>query len=244
MSSETLEAQVVVHHEASEAFSLELALSVPPGVTVLFGPSGSGKSTLLAAIAGLQRPRSGAVRLGAEVWSDTATGCFVPPHDRGLAFVFQAASLFPHLSVLSNAMFGIDRRLSRAQRRERALGMLERMRVAHLADRHPASLSGGERQRVALARAFAREPRLVLLDEPFSALHQHLRAELVAEVRAHVHAMDVPMLHVTHERAEALAIADRVALLEDGRLLAVGGPELLEEAPPARSLNDRQCHGA
>jgi molybdate transport system ATP-binding protein len=224
MPAEILWAQVAVRQHA---FDVEVSLEVPPGVTALFGPSGAGKSTTLAAIAGLLRPQAGRVQLGDEIWFDSARSQWVPPHRRGIAFVFQAPSLFPHLSILSNVLFGIDRALPRQERRERAEAMLERMRVGHLAHRAVGSLSGGEAQRVALARAFARQPRLILLDEPFCALHHRMRAELVTEVREYVLAAGLPMIHVTHHRAEARAIADRVALIERGRIEGVGGPELL-----------------
>jgi len=228
MAGETLDAEVSV---TRGEFRLDAAVRIPPGVTVLFGPSGAGKSTLLAAMAGLLRPAAGTVRLGTEIWSDAQSGRWVPAHRRGLAFVFQTPALFPHLSVLSNAMFGVDRALARPQRRDRALAMLERAGVAHLAHRAAGGLSGGEAQRVALARAFAREPRLVLLDEPFASLHREVRTALADDARAWALAARVPMVHVTHDRAEAQALGERVIRLEAGRVVGTGGRELLDGVP-------------
>ena len=130
--------------------------------------------------------------------------------------MFQSLALFPHLTAQRNVEYGIDRARPRAERYQRAREMLERMRVGHLADRKPATFSGGEAQRVALARAFARSPRLVLLDEPFSAMDRDLRLQLATDVRGYVDEAKLPLIHVTHHRNEARAIADRVVLLEPG----------------------------
>jgi molybdate transport system ATP-binding protein len=193
-----------------------------PGVTILFGPSGAGKSTTLNAIAGLERPDGGSVRLGAEVWCDAVNGIHRPVHQRGLAFVFQSLALFPHLTALGNVEYGIDRAVGRDERRRRAEEMLARMKVPQLAHRKPPTFSGGEAQRVALARAFAIRPRVVLLDEPFSALDRDLRIALAGDVRAWVDEMQVPLIHVTHQRNEARALGDHVVLLEHGKVAAEG----------------------
>ncbi len=205
-----------------EGFSLDLAFEAPPGVTVLCGPSGSGKSTTLACIAGWERPSAGRIALGAEVLFDAAARVSRPIHQRHIAFVFQSGALFPHLDALGNVAYGIDRRLGRSERKRRALAMLERMHVAHIAGRKPATFSGGETQRVALARAFATEPRLVLLDEPFSALDRERRQGFLADVRRFVDEVRVPLLHVTHDLDEARALADQVLRLEAGRVVARG----------------------
>jgi molybdate transport system ATP-binding protein len=214
----------------TSAFALEVAFTAPPGITVLFGPSGAGKSTTLAAIAGLVRPQSGRVALGDEVWFDSATGVDRPVHTRGVAFVFQSLALFPHMSALDNVAYGIDRSQPLAERRARAVEMLARMKVPHLAERRPATFSGGEAQRVALARAFAMTPRIVLLDEPFSAMDRELRLGLATDVRAFADAARIPIVHVTHHRNEARALADRVVLVEGGRVRGVGSvAELLPQ---------------
>ena len=207
-----------------------MKLSAPPGVTILFGPSGSGKSTTLAAIAGLVTPSAGRVALGEEVWFDSARKLHCPVEKRGIAFVFQSLALFPHMTALKNVEYGLPRSMPREERRARAAAMLARMKVSHLATRRPSTFSGGEAQRVALARAFAPSPRLVLLDEPFSAMDRRLRADFVADVRAWVAEARGPVVHVTHHRNEALALADRVAIFEGGHIHAVGSAEDLLSA--------------
>lgn len=222
----------------SEAFALDVQFDAPPGVSVLFGPSGSGKSTTLAAIAGLAKPTSGRIALGDAAWFDSATGVDVPVHRRGVAFVFQSLALFPHMTAAQNVAYGMSPQLDRAARRARAVTMLERFRVAPLADRKPPTFSGGEAQRVAVARALAMEPRVVLLDEPFSALDRDLRAELVADVRAFVRDLDVPVLFVTHHRQEALALGTRLVLLERGRVDRVGSVDELAGSPRDASFDE------
>jgi molybdate transport system ATP-binding protein len=216
-----------------DGFALDVAFEAPPGITILFGPSGAGKSTLLAAIAGLIRPASGRVALGDDVWLDTAAGIDRPIHRRQVAFVFQTLALFPHLSAVDNVIYGMDRGATSSARRARALALLTRLRVAHLAARKPSTFSGGEAQRVALARAFAMDPRIVLFDEPFSALDRDLRRDLAADLRAFVGELGVPMIHVTHQRSEARALGDRVILLHKGRIAAIGAvDDLLPAEPP------------
>jgi len=211
-----LDVRLEVRPTRQRPFALDLAFRAEPGVTVLFGPSGAGKSTTLAAIAGLLRPDEGHVRVGSTVWCDRAQGVDVAVHKRSVAMVQQTLALFPHLSALDNVAYGLARGLSRSERQRQAQGLLERMRVGHLALRHPGSLSGGEAQRVALARAFARAPQVVLLDEPFTGLERTLRDELWAEVRAWTASLGVPLVHVTHDR-EAAADADWVVELRAGR---------------------------
>ncbi|MDR7511092.1 MAG: ATP-binding cassette domain-containing protein [Armatimonadota bacterium] len=217
-----LDVRVWIGTARDRDFTLDVAFQAPPGVTVLFGPSGSGKSTTLAAIAGLVRPDGGRIALGDQVWFDAERRVTRPVHTRGVSFVFQSLALFPHLTAARNVEFGIDRRVPRAERRRRALDMLERMRVAHLAQRRPPTFSGGEAQRVALARAFARSPSLVLLDEAFSAMDRDLRRELGSDVRAYVTEHRIPAILVTHHRMEARAMGDRAVLLDGGRVKAIG----------------------
>jgi molybdate transport system ATP-binding protein len=217
---------------ATGDFELDVDFSVPPGVTVLFGPSGAGKSTILAAIAGLVRPDLGRIALGEDVWFEDGRALAV--HRRGVAFVFQSLALFPHMTAIDNVAYGIARAVPAGERRTRAAEMLARMRVAHLADRKPRTFSGGEAQRVALARACAMSPRVLLLDEPFSALDRDLRVELCADVRAMVEALQIPAVLVTHHRNEALAVGDEVVLLDHGAVKGKGHVEdLLSEPTPA-----------
>ncbi|MFO0722630.1 MAG: ATP-binding cassette domain-containing protein [Myxococcota bacterium] len=228
-----LDAHVV--SAAGAGFALDLRITAPIGITILFGPSGAGKSTTLRAIAGLDRPSAGRIALRESVWFDSERGVDVPVHHRGLAYVFQSLALFPHLTAAENVEFGLDRRLSRDERRALALSRLERMRVPHLADRRPGTFSGGEAQRVALARAFAREPKLVLLDEPFSAMDRELRRELGEEVKRYVEEAQIPAIMVTHHRMDARALGTRMIRLAGGKIAAEGSVDaLLEEAERAR----------
>jgi molybdate transport system ATP-binding protein len=230
----TLRVQARVVREP-DGFTLDVDFEAPPGVTVLFGPSGSGKSTTLAAIAGLERPASGRITLGKDVWFDRSERIDVPVHRRRVAFVFQSLALFPHMSALANVGYGMDPSLDRDARDERARTLLDRLRAGHLADRRPATFSGGEAQRVALARALATSPRLILLDEPFSALDRELRVELIADLRDLVRELEVPVLFVTHHRAEARALGERVVMLEKGRVERVGSVNDLV-APGGRDM--------
>jgi molybdate transport system ATP-binding protein len=203
-------------------FGLDLELSVAHGTLALVGPSGAGKTSVLRAIAGLLRPHRGRVALGTDVWLDTERGVDLAPERRRVGLVFQEYALFPHLTVRRNVGFG---------GRERVDELLERMRIAHLAEARPRSLSGGERQRVALARALARDPAVLLLDEPLSALDAFTRAHVRAELRALLQELRLPTLLVTHDFEDAAALADRAGVLADGRLLQVGTPSELVATP-------------
>jgi len=217
-------AKVRREHADAEAFELDVALEVPPGITCVVGPSGAGKSTILAAIAGLTRPSAGRITLGDSVWFDASRGIDVPVNHRGVAYVFQSLALFPHLDAIHNVAYGMDRKKPRDERREAARALLARLGVDHLATRRPRTFSGGEAQRVALARALAIQPRVMLLDEPFSALDPALRGQLGRVVRDLVDELGLPTLHVTHAHAEARELADRAIRVERGRVVASGAP--------------------
>lgn len=200
-------------------------LTVAPGrVLVVFGPSGAGKSTLLETISGLRQHHSGQIRLA----NAELTG--LAPQRRGIGLVFQDAALFPHLSVRENVRFG-PRARARADDTVAADALLHRTGIAHLADRSPRSLSGGERQRVALARALAIRPGLLLLDEPLSALDQPTREEMRALLRELLTDLDIPAVHVTHDRDEALSIGDDLAIVVGGRLVQSGHADFVSAAP-------------
>ena len=205
------------------SFRLELGLEVEAGTTALVGPSGAGKSTVLRCVAGLLRPEHGFVSCDSEVWLDTDTGVGVPAEERRVGFVFQDYALFPHLTVEGNAAYGSDRR--------RAGELLERFGLARLRRVRPASLSGGERQRVALVRALAREPKVLLLDEPMAALDPHTRGAVREELRALLGELGLPTLLVTHDFEDAAGLADRVAVLVEGRIRQLGAPAELVSAP-------------
>jgi molybdate transport system ATP-binding protein len=204
---------------ARDSFSLDVALDAPPGFTILSGPSGAGKSTLLGAVAGFHRPTRGRIALGDETWFDTDRGIDLAPERRRVAIVFQSLALFPHMTATQNVAYGMARALDRAARRTLAAALLERLRVAHVAHRKPPTFSGGEAQRVALARALANSPRVVLLDEPFSALDAALRRDLAAEVREILRELNVPVIFVTHQPDEARREGDQLVTLENGRVV-------------------------
>jgi len=185
------------------------------------GPSGAGKSSVLAVLAGLAVPERGRIVLGHEVWLDRAKGIDVPVHARRLSYMFQGLALFPHMTALGNVTYGLHD-LPRDEREPRARALLERLGVAHLAHRRPRTFSGGEAQRVALARAIARQPKLLLLDEPFSALDRDLRRQLTTLVRELVGELGIPLVHVTHSIAEARQLADQVVRIERGKVVARG----------------------
>jgi len=202
------------------ALRLEIPLA-PPRVTVLFGLSGSGKTTALRALAGLDREVRGEIRFGDTVWSDSARNVFLPPQRRGVGMLFQDYALFPHLSVHANVGYGV-RGVGAAERAGRVDELLARMELGELARRLPAQLSGGQRQRVALARALAGRPRLLLLDEPLSALDAPTRESLRHWLRAQLVAARLPSVIVTHDRAEAMVLGDDLAVVSGGRLLQHG----------------------
>jgi molybdate transport system ATP-binding protein len=213
------------------AFSFAISTRFERGITCVLGPSGAGKSTLLAIVSGLVTPTRGRVALGDEVWVDTAAAVRVPVERRHVAYLSQSLALFPHLDALGNIAYALAPFTPRAARLPLAHQLLARVGVAHLAHRRPRTYSGGEAQRVALARALAMRPRVILLDEPFSALDRELKIPLIALVRALVAEANVPAIAVTHSIGEARALADRVLKIAAGRVIADGTPaELLAAA--------------
>ncbi|MDZ7801250.1 MAG: ABC transporter ATP-binding protein [Trueperaceae bacterium] len=202
-------------------------LTVPEGATVaLLGPSGCGKSTLLRLVAGLEPPDHGAVRL------DGADLRRVPPQRRGVGMVFQDYALFPHMDVATNVAFGlVERGWPKSDQQARVQELLSSMGMPELAARRPHELSGGQQQRVALARALAPRPSLLLLDEPLSNLDRTLRDELGEELATLLAQLDVRAIHVTHDQTEAFALADRVAVMREGRIAQEGTPDELVEQP-------------
>jgi molybdate transport system ATP-binding protein len=191
------------------------------GVTVLFGPSGCGKTTILRCLAGLERPEEGLIQFGNQTWFDAQRGVCLSPQQRGIGFVFQDYALFPHLTVEGNVGYGL-RRLSCSERRKQVGEMLNRFDLIQVARQHPRQLSGGQQQRVALARALVRRPRLLLLDEPLSALDNALREALRGELRHWLAGCEVPVLLVTHDRMEVLTLGDELVAMSGGRIQQSG----------------------
>ena len=209
-------------HLQYSAFALEVDLHLPGrGVTALYGHSGSGKTTCLRCIAGLERAADGFVQVNDEVWQDSRSGLFVPPHKRALGYVFQEASLFPHLSVRANLEFGL-KRIPRAQRRVDMAQATELLGIGHLLERHPQHLSGGERQRIGIARALLTSPRLLLMDEPLAALDSKRKSEILPYLERLHDELDIPVLYVSHAQDEVARLADHIVLLRDGKALASG----------------------
>ena len=198
-------------------FALDVALDLPmTGVTCLLGPSGSGKTTILRSIAGLERI-AGEVRFGDETWQDGAS--FVQPHRRRIGYVFQGTGLLPHLTVAGNLAYAVNR----AGREAPDIpAIVDRTGIAALLDRRPDRLSGGEAQRAGIARALASGPRLLLLDEPLSALDSGARAEMIGFLAGLFAATGLPVIHVTHDEAEAARLADWIVRIDAGRVVASG----------------------
>lgn len=222
---------VAVHHAyGSTAVLNNISFTVPAGELVcLLGPSGCGKTTLLRIAAGMERLQAGSVIIDEEVVADATI--HVPPEERRIGYMFQDYALFPHLSVLDNVTFGLFRR-DRVTAKERAMEMLDQVGMARHAARFPHMLSGGQQQRVALARALAPEPRLFLLDEPFSGLDTGMRSRVRAETLAVLKRNNVATLMVTHDPQEAMFMADRIKVMgANGRILQTGAPADIYHKP-------------
>ena len=230
-----IEVRLDRHPRGAPHFSLDAALDVPPGFTILLGPSGAGKSTLLDCVAGLLRPRDGRIVLGEQVLFDSARGVDLSPQARRLAYLFQSPALFPHLTVEENVAYGISR-LSPTEKRERVAEILDRFRIATLLPRKPREISGGEQQRVALARSLVTMPFALLLDEPLTGLDAGLKAAIVEDLRAWNAVQKIPILYVTHNREEVDALGERVVVMERGRILSAGVPHEVLDAPRRQRL--------
>ena len=205
-----------------DGFTLDVDLTLPGrGVTALFGHSGSGKTTCLRAMAGLERAPGGFFSIGGETWQDEEKGLFLPTHRRALGYVFQEASLFPHLSVRGNLEYGRKRAGDGAQAFDLD-GVVELLGIAPLLARRPDSLSGGERQRVAIARALLASPRLLLMDEPLAALDLKRKLEILPYLERLHDELAIPVIYVSHAPDEVARLADHLVLLESGKAVASG----------------------
>ena len=203
-------------------FDLRVSFNLTSPWTVLFGPSGAGKSTILRIISGLIRPKSGKITLQSHAILDVKTGLSIPAGKRRIGYVTQQPALFPHMTIRCNVEFGLHS-LSPDERRQRVTEMLRLFRVEELSERLPRELSGGEYQRVALARALAPEPKILMLDEPFSGLDADLKESILSELTVWLAAREIPALYVSHDVAEAYQTAADVIVVENGRL-EVQGP--------------------
>ncbi len=221
---------VEVRKRLGRDFELDLAISLPPGITILFGASGAGKTTLLDCIAGLARPDAGRIAIAESTLFDSELGVNVPPQRRRVGYVFQDLALFPHLSVEANVEYGISS-LNRQERTRLSAAILESFRIAHLRSRRPGQISGGERQRVALARALIIDPGILLLDEPLAALDAATKSKIVEDLRAWNQEHRIPVVYVTHSRDEVFALGERVMVMEKGRSIAQGTPHQVMSAP-------------
>ena len=190
-------------------------------ITVLFGPSGCGKTTVLRCLAGLERPNKGRITFNDQTWFDSEQRVFRSPQERDIGFLFQDYALFPHLTVADNIVYGM-RRLSQDDRQCRFDEIIERLQLSGLADRFPHQISGGQQQRVALARVLVRRPRILLLDEPLSALDSRMRDELRIQLRHTLRDFAIPVMFVTHDRVEAMALGDQIVVMDKGQMLQCG----------------------
>jgi iron(III) transport system ATP-binding protein len=219
-----------------------VSFDVPDGALfTLLGPSGCGKTTTLRSIAGLERPKSGAVEVGGRAVFSSAHGVFTAPNQRNFGMVFQSYAIWPHMNVFKNAAFPLevgDKRLSRKEIEQKVMGVLEAVQLADLADRDATKLSGGQQQRLALARALVMEPELLLLDEPLSNLDAKLRQKMRFELKRMQHDFGLTTVYVTHDQSEALALSHEIAVMDEGRIVQIGSPRDIYERPLNKFVAD------
>jgi len=213
-----------------KGFNLDVAWEIDNELTVLFGYSGSGKSMTLQLIAGLLMPDSGLVRIGGTTLFDSSRRINVPSQQRQLGYVFQDLALFPHMTALDNILYSSNN-LEKSEKRERAGEMIDAFHLDGLEKKYPAKLSGGQKQRVAFARALMRKPEALLLDEPFSALDNPLRIEMRHFLKDIKEKVNMPIVFVTHDAAEAYAVADTMIVYSNGTILQIGTPKEVFENP-------------
>jgi iron(III) transport system ATP-binding protein len=213
-------------------------LSIEHGEFVtLLGPSGCGKTTTLRMVAGLERNDTGSIEIGGRLVSDAQAGLFVPPDQRKLGMVFQSYAIWPHMTVFDNVAYPLSvRHVAKAEIRDRVTRALQLVEMERYADRPAPALSGGQQQRVAIARALVFEPEVLLLDEPLSNLDARLRAQMGAEFRALQRRLKITTLYVTHDQEEAMALSDRVVVMQRGHILQIGAPETVYRRPASREV--------
>ena len=214
----------------ASGFSMEVSWQAGREIVVLFGPSGAGKSLTFQTIAGLVKPDEGHIQLGDRVFHDTGAGIDLPPQSREIGYLFQHHALFPHMTTRENVLYG-HRQPRSSEAATECAAMLARFHLEGLEQRRPGALSGGQRQRVALARALMRKPRVLLLDEPLSAVDLAVRRSIRNELKALQRTLGIPMVIITHDLGEALTLADRLVIYEHGRVLQAGTPEAVLQNP-------------
>ncbi len=216
-------------------FKLQVELAVAAGFTILFGASGAGKTTLLDCIAGLQTPDEGAIAIGGATLFDSKSLVNLAPSRRSVAYLLQSLALFPHMTVEQNVQYGLAS-LNKSDRDARSGEVLESFRISSLVKRRPSEISTGERQRVALARALVTRPRVLLLDEPLTALDATTKARILDDLRAWNRRHRIPILYVTHDREEVFALGESVIVLQEGRILAQGSPHEVLQRPQSETV--------
>ena len=221
--------------ESGSPFTLDVELAVAAGFTILFGASGAGKTTLLDCIAGLQTPDEGTIAIGEAVLFDSQSRVNLPPRRRTVAYLLQSLALFPHMTVEQNVQYGLAA-LDKRDRAARSGEVLESFRIAALVERRPNEISAGERQRVALARALVTRPRVLLLDEPLTALDAVTKARILDDLRGWNRQHQIPILYVTHDREEVFALGESAIVLEEGRILARGSPHEVLQRPRSETV--------
>jgi molybdate transport system ATP-binding protein len=221
--------------DSGSQFALDVDLAVAAGFTILFGASGAGKTTLLDCVAGLQTPDEGTIAIGDAVLFDSESRVNLPPRRRSVAYLLQSLALFPHMTVEQNVQYSLAA-LNQRERDARSGEVLESFRISSLLQRRPNEISAGERQRVALARALVTRPRVLLLDEPLTALDAVTKAQILGDLRDWNRRHQIPILYVTHDREEVFALGESAIVLEEGRILARGSPHEVLHRPQSETV--------
>lgn len=222
-------------HDARNEFTLRAEFDAPTGITILFGASGSGKTTTIKSIAGIVRPDSGHISINDNTLFDSKQGINKPIRERGVGLVFQNLALFPHMSALGNIEFAVSGHTG-AERRRLAIELMERLKIRHTIERRPNQVSGGEAQRIALARALASKPRLLLLDEPLSAIDEATKQGIIIDLKMINRELHLPIIYVTHNRDEAVMLGDYLIAYESGQVVATGEPGEIFGGPVTGSV--------